>query len=159
MAGYGVGLTLGHLAFWEGAAWFHNPGAVMDAGQFRAQALYHLRRASTSVGHAGLLLLLYRSGLVPWLMGGLANVGQMAFTNYLMQSVICTLFFYGYGFGYFGRPAFHQIYYVVAAVWVFQSIFSALWLHYFRFGPLEWVWRSLTYWSQQPMRRTAVQHS
>jgi hypothetical protein len=48
------------------------------------------------------------------------------------------------------------LYYVVAAVWVFQVIFSAIWLKYFQFGPLEWVWRSLTYWKKQPMKRVAV---
>lgn len=85
-------------------------------------------------------------------MNGLANVGQLAFTNYLMQSVLCTLFFNGYGLGYFGKQAVHQLYYVVAGVWVVQFIFSTIWLRYFRFGPLEWVWRSLTYWKRQPMR-------
>ena len=83
---------------------------------------------------------------------GLANVGQMAFTNYLMQSIICTLFFYGYGLGYYNQLKYHQLYFVVAAVWIFQLIFSAIWLRYYRFGPFEWLWRSLTYWKKQPMR-------
>ncbi len=99
LAGYSIGLTLGYFAFQDGVAFFRNPGAVMDGDGFPFQALYHIRRASTAIGHASLLLLVYRSGLVPWLMKGLANVGQMAFTNYLMQSVICSLFFYGYGLG------------------------------------------------------------
>lgn len=152
LAGYGAGLTLGHLAFREDAAWFQNPGAVLDANAFPFKALYHIRRASTALGHASLLLLVYRSGLVPGLITGLARVGQMAFTNYLMQTLICILIFYGYGLGYFGKLAFHQLYYVVAGVWIFQFMFSSVWLRYFRFGPLEWVWRSLTYWQRQPMR-------
>ena len=85
-------------------------------------------------------------------MKALSAVGQMAFTNYLMQSIICTFFFYGHGLGYYGKLYFHQIYYVVAAVWIFQLIFSSIWLRYFRFGPFEWVWRSLTYWKMQPMK-------
>lgn len=152
LLGYGIGLPLGYLAFWDGVAWFHNPGAAMDADSFPFQALYHLRRASTALGHPSLLLLLYRSRLVPALMGGLANVGQLAFTNYLMQSVLCTLFFYGYGLGYYGTLTGHQLLYVVAGVWVIQFIFSAVWLRYFRLGPLEWLWRSLTYWKWQPIR-------
>jgi uncharacterized protein len=64
------------------------------------------------------------------------------------------LFFYGYGLGYYARLSFVELYYVVAAVWLFQLIFSAVWLRYFRFGPLEWLWRSLTYWKWQPMRLT-----
>jgi uncharacterized protein len=105
-----------------------------------------------AIWHASLLILVYRSKIMPWLMKALANVGQMAFTNYLMQSIICTVFFYGYGLGYYNKFRFHQVYYVVFAVWIFQLIFSSIWLHYFRFGPFEWVWRSLTYWKKQPMK-------
>ena len=83
-----------------------------------------------------------------------ANVGQMAFTNYLSQSIICTLFFYGYGLSQYNHLKYHQLYYVVGAIWVFQLITSAIWLRYFKFGPFEWVWRSLTYWRKQPMRRS-----
>jgi uncharacterized membrane protein YeiB len=80
-------------------------------------------------------------------------VGQMAFTNYLMQSFLCGMIFYGVGFGLFNKLQRYEIYYVVLAVWTFQIIFSHLWLRYFQFGPLEWVWRSLTYWKKQPVRR------
>jgi uncharacterized protein len=97
-------------------------------------------------------MLVYRSKVVPWLMKGLANVGQMAFTNYLMQSILCTLFFYGYGLDYYNKFRVHQVYYVVFSVWVLQLIYSSIWLRYFRFGPFEWLWRSLTYGKPQPMR-------
>jgi uncharacterized protein len=116
--------------------------------------LYDLKRVFLSLGHASLILLAFRSGIMPWLMKGLANVGQLAFTNYLMQSIICTLFFYGYGLSYYNKLSLHQLYYVVISVWVFQIIFSAIWLRYFRFGPFEWLWRSLTYWKMQPMKKT-----
>ncbi|GAA4469386.1 DUF418 domain-containing protein [Nibrella saemangeumensis] len=150
--GYSIGLLLGNIQFMDQAAMFHDPGAYVDTHFFSVFALYDLRRGATAIGHASLLLLVYRSGVVPWLMKALANVGQMAFTNYLMQSIICTLFFNGYGLGYYGKLAFHQLYYVVAVVWVFQIIFSVIWLQFFRFGPFEWLWRSLTYWKLQPMR-------
>ena len=78
----------------------------------------------------------------------------MAFTNYLMQSVICTLIFYGYGLGYYGKIQRYEQAYVLAGVWAFQLVFSSIWLRYYRFGPLEWLWRSLTYWKRQPMKRT-----
>lgn len=80
-------------------------------------------------------------------------VGQMAFTNYLAQSFLMGLFFYGIGFGMFGRLQRYEIYYVVAATWVIQIIFSHAWLRYFKFGPLEWIWRQLTYWKRLPIRR------
>ena len=70
-------------------------------------------------------------------------------------SVICTLFFFGYGLNYFAELQFYQLYFVVAAIWILQLIASPLWLQRFRFGPLEWVWRSLTYWKLQPLLRTA----
>jgi uncharacterized protein len=151
IVGYGLGLTLGWLTFERQVAFVKNPGQVVDTSSFSLQALYQIRRGVTALGHASLLLLIFRSGLVSWLTQALANVGQMAFTNYLMQSVICSIFFYGYGLGYYGKLAFHELYYVVACVWVFQLIFSAIWLRYFRMGPLEWLWRSLTYWQRQPM--------
>jgi uncharacterized protein len=90
---------------------------------------------------------------VPWLMKALSNVGQMAFSNYLMQSIICTWFFFGYGFEFYGKLHYYQLYYAVFSVWIFQLIFSSVWLKYFRFGPFEWLWRSLTYWKKQPMKR------
>ena len=80
-------------------------------------------------------------------------VGQMAFTNYLEQSFLCGLFFYGIGFGFFGKLQLYQLYYVVAAVWIIEIAWSHLWLRYYRFGPLEWLWRSLTYWKRQPLKK------
>jgi uncharacterized protein len=72
-----------------------------------------------------------------------------------MQSVICTLFFFGYGLNYFAELKYYQLFVVVAGVWVVQLLGSTLWLRYFLFGPLEWLWRSLTYWQVQPLRRPA----
>lgn len=81
-------------------------------------------------------------------------VGQMAFTNYLMQSLLVGLFFYGVGLGMYGKLQRYEAYYVVGATWLLQIIWSHIWLRYFRFGPLEWAWRSLTYWKKQPMKKT-----
>jgi uncharacterized protein len=80
----------------------------------------------------------------------------MAFTNYLMQSLICGLIFYGVGFGLYGKLQRYELYYVVAGVWIFQIITSHIWLRYFRFGPMEWIWRSLTYWKLQPFKRSSA---
>src|SRR5688572_33512663 len=91
------------------------------------RVLVDFRRLFLTMGHASLILLVFRSRFVPWLMKGLSNVSQMAFTNYLTQSLICSLIFYGYGFGLYNKLAFHQLYYVVAAIWIFQLIFSTIW--------------------------------
>lgn len=115
--------------------------------------LYQVRRLALTMGHIGFLMLLYKHKIATRVFKYMANVGQMAFTNYLMQSIICMFIFYGVGFGLFGQLERYQLYYVVAAIWLFQIVFSAVWLRYFRFGPFEWVWRSLTYFAKQPIKR------
>jgi len=152
--GYGIGIPLGWVMFSKGELGSLNIGAYVDAYRVPHGALRNFRIVLLSLGHASLIILVFRSRIVPWLMKGLAKVGQMAFTNYLMQTIICTLFFYGYGLGYYNHFKFHQLYFVVAAVWIFQIIFSVIWLRYYQFGPFEWLWRSLTYWKRQPMMKS-----
>lgn len=115
--------------------------------------LYELVRSLRALGIFGLIMIMYKSGWFQWLFRLLRPVGQMAFTNYLTQSFMCGLYFYGIGFGMFGKLQYYEMYYVVGVVWLIQILWSHLWLKYFLFGPLEWLWRSLTYWSWQPMRR------
>lgn len=117
-----------------------------------ANRTYELSRLSMVVGHLGLALLFIRSGAIKTLQHALAATGQMALSNYLMQTIICTALFYQFGFGLFGAFERYQLYFVVAAIWVAELIWSPLWLRYFRFGPFEWLWRSLTYWQRQPMK-------
>ena len=153
LVGYGVGLPISWFYVQSEIGWMLHVDQTVDNYRTIPFQLYDIRRVLLALGHASLLILIYRSNVVPWLMRALTAVGQMAFTNYLMQSIICTLYFYGYGLGNYGKLAYHQLYYVVGAVWVFQLIVSPIWLQYFRFGPFEWLWRSLTYWKPQPMRR------
>lgn len=155
LLGYGIGLPISWFYMQYTAEMYLDPAAAVDTYRLSPNVIYDLRRGLLALGHASLLLLVFRSQWVPWLMKSLTAVGQMAFTNYLSHSIICSLFFHGYGFGNYGKLAYYQLYYVVAAVWVFQLIVSPIWLTYFRFGPFEWLWRSLTYWSPQPMRRVA----
>ena len=86
-------------------------------------------------------------------MARFAAVGRMALTNYLMHSVILTTVFYGYGLGLYGTvPRAAQMLFVVAVVG-FQLWLSPWWLSRYRFGPVEWLWRSVSYWRWQPMRK------
>ena len=112
-----------------------------------------LGRLFVTLGHVGLVMLICRKGWLGWLTKRLAAVGQMALTNYIMHTVICIFFFFGIGFAMFGELQRHQLYYVVFAIWILQLIISPIWLKHFRFGPLEWLWRSLTYNKRQPLRR------
>jgi len=118
---------------------------------------YDLRRICQTVGYLSLLILLYKIAPIRKLLDVFAPVGQMAFTNYLSQSIITSVVFYG--FGLFDQLQRYQVYYVVAGIWLFQIIFSHTWLRYFRFGPFEWVWRSLTYLYKPPMLRKKEEDS
>lgn len=105
-----------------------------------------------ALGHVGLVMWLTKTGGLRRLMDRFAAVGRMALTNYLAHSVILTAVFYGYGFGlYASVPRFWQMGFVVAVIGL-QLLWSPWWLARFRFGPAEWLWRSLTYGKRQPMR-------
>ena len=100
-----------------------------------------------------LVMLVCKLGLFTFTRKALAATGQMALTNYLGQTIICTTLFYGHGFGWFNQFERVELLYVVVSIWVFQIFFSLLWLKHFRFGPFEWLWRSATYLKWQPLVR------
>lgn len=109
-----------------------------------------------SVGYAAVLILLVTRDAIRGLRRRLAAVGQMAFSNYLFQSVVTSVLFLGWGLGLAGRFDYAEQLIVVAGIWAFQLAVTPLWLARYRFGPAEWLWRSLTYWKRQPMRRDAT---
>jgi uncharacterized protein len=113
-----------------------------------------LVRPPMIAGWICLILLLARLGGP--LSTALAAAGRMAFTNYLATSLICTTFFYGYGLGWYGYLTRWQLYPVVFTIWALILIWSRLWLGHFRFGPFEWLWRSLARGSFQPIRGSAL---
>ncbi len=149
LVGYGIGVPLRMMN-----------GAYLIESDFHFMAFvernyfYDMERISMTLGHLGLLLLFVRSEILGWLQRSLAAVGRMALTNYIMHSVICLVVFLRPGFGLYGSLERHELYYVVFGIWILQLIVSPIWLKHFRFGPLEWLWRSLTYLKKQPMRRT-----
>jgi uncharacterized protein len=105
-----------------------------------------------SLGFMSVILLLLKNGMVPALTNRLAAVGRMAFSNYIMHPLICGLIFYGHGLGLMGEIERAGQLLIVLGIWALQLWLSPIWLRHFRFGPLEWLWRSLTYWKLQPMR-------
>jgi uncharacterized protein len=109
----------------------------------------------TAFGYIASLVLIVKSGTLRGVTRTLASVGQMAFSNYILTSLICTSLFEGYGAGLFGKLQRFELYAVVLFVWLVILAISPIWLRHFRFGPLEWVWRSLTYWKRQPFRLKA----
>jgi uncharacterized protein len=104
-------------------------------------------------------MLICKAGLLRGLTTRLAVVGRMTLSNYLMQTLICTTLFGGWGFGLYGRLDRLALLGVVASIWLVQLAFSPLWLRHFRFGPMEWLWRSLTYWRIYPLYMVGEQRA
>lgn len=151
VVGYTIGLSVNvsEIRQLEGADF--SPEALMNV-----LLTYDLGRVPMTLGHLGLIGLI---GRAPWLASAsrvFGAVGQMALTNYLTQSLFGLLIFTGAGLALYGQLARHELYYIVAAIWVVQLIWSPLWLRHFRYGPAEWLWRSATYWRWQPLRRAAA---
>jgi uncharacterized protein len=146
--GTGIGLV---LVF---GGWFANFQHNWDFeySMFRGQHFNYWGSLFLSAGYLGGIMLICRSGKFSFLTRPLAAVGRMAFTNYIMQTIICIFLFYGYGFGLFGKVDRIWQLLIVVIIYVFQLWISQLWLKHFRFGPLEWLWRSLTYGKMQKLR-------
>lgn len=105
------------------------------------------------LGYASGLILLARAGWGRVLLHPLACAGRMAFTNYLCQSLIMTAIFYGgRGPGLFGTMGYAALVPIVVTIWIGQLAFSTLWLRWFRHGPFEWIWRSLSYGKRVAIR-------
>ncbi|WP_454831741.1 DUF418 domain-containing protein [Pseudoxanthomonas wuyuanensis] len=120
-----------------------------------AFSLGMLGSALMCLGYAGWLIRGLQSPALAPPLRWLAPAGRMALTNYLGQSLICTLIFYGYGLGYFEQlPRAWQVPFALA-LFALQVLLSRWWLRHFRFGPMEWLWRTLTYLKPQPMRIAA----
>ncbi len=102
--------------------------------------------------YMGALLLLLRSPAWQQRLSPFAAAGRMALTNYLAQSLICTTIFYGYGFGLYGRVGPALGVFLTLVIFSLQVLFSRWWLSRYRYGPMEWLWRSLTYGEPQALR-------
>lgn len=157
LIGYGLGFPLVIWNFYYNFLEFPTHEASLRHMELHAinwmELIYPVQRILLMMGHASLILIAIQGN---WLMGILDRfraVGQMAFTNYIVHSLICTFIFFGYGLNYYAELEYYQIYFVVLGIWVLQLIYSPIWLKHFVYGPLEWMWRSLTYWKIQPFRR------
>lgn len=140
----GISLILAGVVFIEVNAW--NVEAILLWQQFNYWGSFLL-----AGGYIGGVMLFSRRWPDGILTRGLAAVGRTAFSNYILQSVIATTIFYGHGLALFGQVTRVEALAVVVVIWLIQIPLSAIWLRYFRFGPLEWVWRMLTYRSVPPI--------
>jgi uncharacterized protein len=150
--GLAIGVALG-AAF--GTMVLHYGMAEISPEMFSAQALLTVSAPFLSFGYMAVIVRLMQSPTWQRRLTPLAAVGRMALSNYILQTVICTTIFYGYGLGLFGKVGPAAGLGLVVLIYACQIPLSMLWLRRFRFGPLEWVWRTLTYMRWQPMLRTS----
>ena len=142
LIGFGVGLPVVAAGAW----WNFAAGWNWERSMFLGSQFNYWGSLAMAFGYVGLVMLAVRRGWFSALQMRLAAAGRMAFTNYIAQTLICTTIFYGHGFGLFGRIDRWQQAIIVIAIWVIQLWWSPLLMRRFRYGPLEWSWRALTYW-------------
>jgi uncharacterized protein len=149
--GYLVAVPLTVILAWRfyDSAWDYE---VLEANLAWTVAL----RPFVALAHAGVLLLLVASGALAWLVARLAAAGRMALSNYLGTSVVASFAFSDRGLGLYGELSRFELLGLVAVVWALILAWSAPWLARFRYGPFEWLWRSLVRLRPQPMRREPV---
>ena len=118
---------------------------------------YQFGRVTGAIANIALIVVIAKAGRMAWLTRPLGAVGQMALSNYLFTSISCSLLFNGFGLGLYGKLEYYQLFVVVACIWIVNLTVSPIWLRHFQFGPMEWLWRSLTYWKRQPMKRSVAE--
>lgn len=148
LIGYAIGLAIN----------YYETKLILDSGfSFlgfsKSIITYQLGRVPVAMGHIALIMIFCKLPIMSWLKASLSAVGKMALTNYVMHSVFAMFIFTGVGFGLFGKLHRHELMYVVLAIWIFQLIVSPIWLKYYQFGPLEWIWRNLSYLRKHPLRK------
>lgn len=132
-----IGLAFNALLVFAENPWWASLGFIIGAPALAATYI------------SGLSLLSLR-GRGAKLLAPIGQVGRMALSNYILQSVVCSLIFNGYGLGLFEKVGAAGLWGITFAIYLVQIPLSAWWLSRFQFGPLEWVWRSLTYGQKQP---------
>jgi uncharacterized protein len=142
----GLGLAWYGTVELERARFALPPRILLDLWNYTGAVL-------ASVGYAAALILLVKHGALSRVRRALTAVGQMALSNYLLHSVVASMLFLGWGVGFAGQLDYAEQLGVVVVIWAIQLMVSPVWLARYYFGPAEWLWRSLTYWRSQPMRR------
>ena len=141
---YGLGLGLvGNFAFAMFAG-NESPFPPSPEGIVGVVA-YAFGVPALALGYIALVATLWQKESAQRWLNWLAPVGRMALTNYLLQTVICVFLFYGYGLGLFGQFGATASTLIALGIFVLQIPLSALWLKHFAYGPMEWIWRQLTY--------------
>lgn len=159
---YALTIAFGYLVcapFTAWLAWLIWQSGFDPIRLHELQVWQQTTRPFIALAHAAVLLLVVRAGWLSGLIGLLAAAGRMAFSNYLMSSIITAAVFGGWGLGLFGELSRAQLLWVVAGVWAFILAWSKPWLARFHYGPFEWAWRSLVLWKPQPFLKAGPKAS
>ena len=148
-----VGVSIGLIFTTWGLVYNYTTSWQIDAYFKYGMTLKEIGSSFMAVGYMSFLIFAYKKGYLDKVTNWINSVGQMALTNYLMQSLICAFIFYGYGAGLYGSVSRLELIPFIIGIWVFQVAFSVLWLSYFTQGPIEWIWRSLTYFRVQSIAK------
>ena len=148
----GFGFAIGFTLIVTGLNNHFANGWTLDYSRFIGSQFNYWGSVGVSLGYIALIMLIAKSGRFERVIQPFAAVGRMALSNYLLQSLIATFIFYGHGLGLFGQVDRVGQLLIVVAIWAVQLALSPIWLRYYRFGPAEWLWRSLTYAKLQPLR-------
>jgi len=134
----------------------HPAAGISGILQGVGQMLFYMAQYLLSAGYLGLVVCALNKQKWQKFLSAFSPMGQMALTNYLLHSVILTSVFYGYAGGQYGEISRAPQILIVLVIIVSQIFFSKWWLSRYRFGPMEWLWRSLTYKKMQPMKLKAL---
>jgi len=149
LIGFGIGIPAYALLAW-----------ALVRANFSIEMIFAVVMGATTpfrplmiVAIAALIVIVTRNG--GFLVDRIAAAGRAAFTNYLGTSILMTTLFYGYGLGFYGTMSRVELWLVVVAMWALMLLWSKPWLDRYRYGPFEWLWRSLSRMEIQPMRKAS----
>ena len=152
IAGFAVGLPLVLI----GLSQHWTNGWTMEYSRFVGSQFNYWGSLGVSLGYIAIIMLIAKSGRFERVIRPFSAVGRTALSNYLFHTIVATLIFYGHGLGLYGQVERVGQLLIVLGIWTAQLIISPIWLRHFRFGPAEWLWRSLTYGKLQPMQTKPV---
>jgi uncharacterized protein len=153
LAGITIGILLGWYRLHNQQYTLQDYAKYIDGHAFPHTIFFPFERAFAAVGYASLVIFFIHAGLFKIVWRAFAKVGRLALSNYLLQSIICTLFFTGFGTGYFARLTQLQLYLFVLQLCAVQIVLSAIWLRFYSIGPAEWLWHCLMYGKRLPIKK------
>ncbi|NLR92049.1 DUF418 domain-containing protein [Flammeovirga agarivorans] len=149
-----IGTVLHLIGYQIGGSMAQFPSSLSDLGY---KAVMVVGQVFLALSYASLLSLIYHTSFGEKLFMPLTSVGKMSFTNYLSHTFIGIVIFYGVGFGLGGHLNLAPIFAIAVLIYAFQVAYSYVWLKYFKFGPLEWGWKCLTYKKTFPLKNSTYE--